>query len=107
MSKWNVRYRRESDDGYEYESGSVEADTQSEAEEKAQREAKHGWEVDELTRLCDFCEPEPHENCDAYTEITVVDPLRENEPAERPAWVCMEHFNVVQNLPKYASHGAD
>lgn len=114
MSKWNVTFRRPDDDGgFEYESGTVEAPTESEAEGEASVEKYGEWEVYELTRLCDFCEPAPHENCEAYTQISVADPGDVmNEPLgsdapERSAWVCIEHHNVVTKLPTFRAERAE
>lgn len=105
-SDWSVRvYNTETD---ETETVEVTAQTEDGARKAALEGVPDEWAVEVADRLCDFCKPAPHPRCEAYTEVSVVDesdimdaPPGDFEAPKRAAWVCLEHYEVVQSLPTY------
>lgn len=46
-----------------------------------------------MAEPCQLCEPAPHENCKGYTQVTIMEPRTRQEA---DVWVCMEHYNAVE-----------
>lgn len=105
---WSVRLYNEQKD--EYETVEVTARTEDDAREAAIDGAPGEWEATVADRLCDLCKPAPHPRVEAYGSVTVIDesdvmdePPGEFDAPERCAWVCIEHYQVVEKLPTYRS----
>lgn len=105
-SDWSVRvYNTETD---ETETVTVRAQTEADARKAALDGVPDEWAAAVADRLCDFCKPAPHLRCEAYTAVSVVDesdimdaPPETVEAPKRSAWVCLDHYEVVEQLPTY------
>lgn len=48
-----------------------------------------------MSDTCQLCEPAPHANCEAYTAVTISDPM---DGSEGEVWVCMEHYEAIEEV---------
>lgn len=46
-----------------------------------------------MTDGCLMCDPAPHENCEVYTQLTILDP---STGKEKYVNVCLEHYEAVK-----------
>lgn len=102
MSHWRVElYNPHLQD---WRTKKVQAPDRAEAETLATEGEAEGWEIDDLSPICDFCEATDGLSGKGSTRIVVIDPTDvEDEPPgteapTRVAWVCEDHHEIVQKL---------
>jgi len=48
-----------------------------------------------MSDRCQLCESAPHPNCDAYTSVTISDPM---DGSEAEVWVCLDHYEAIEEV---------
>ena len=51
--------------------------------------------MNESSEGCQLCEPAPHENCEVWSQLVVVDPVTGDRSAVD---VCLEHYEAMEGV---------